>query len=670
MTSLLQARCDQIAGISAPTVTSARTVAPPSGAVRSRYLPGLDGLRAVAVVAVLLYHADVPWLPGGFLGVDVFFVISGYLITMLLLEEHHRSGTIGVRRFYGRRARRLLPALYLLLATTCAVVVLFFRDEAAKLRPQVLSALTYSTNWYLIATDGSYFQQLGRPLLLRHLWSLAVEEQFYLLWPLALVVLLRRFRGRLGPIALAVAGVTAASAVWMAVLYQPGQDPSRLYYGTDTRISTILMGALLALFWRPSALAHGGARRHGPLFDVIGVAALAGVLLFFLHSTDTAGSLYRGGFVGLAALSALAVAAATHPGTYFGKALGVGALTWIGVRSYALYLWHWPIFVLTRPDLDVPLSGWPLLVLRLGLTVLLADLSYRLVERPIRRIGMRSWVRRTVSIGPPGRRRPVAAAVVLGTVVAAGGVAVVMRAGNPPVSDIEQSLRAGQEAIASAPTATEPVSTIAVTLPAAKVVTVADDTVAPPTTVVVGTTPPTEPTTLPPTTAAPAATAAPPPAAPAPGPIVALGDSVMLGAAPELLSAFGPGTLVDAQVGRTLWPVIGQLAAMKAAGQLGSTVVLHFGDNGGIDPDLIARTMASLTDVARVLWINVKVPRSWEGRVNQTLAEEIPKYPNARLLDWKGVATDPSMFYEDGIHLRPSGAAFFAQSIRDALAQP
>ena len=256
----------------------------------------------------------------------MFFVISGYLITMLLLEEHHRRAPSACAAST-RRARRLLPALYLLLATTCVVVVLFFRDEAAKLRPQVLSALTYSTNWYLIATDGSYFQQLGRPLLLRHLWSLAVEEQFYLLWPLVLVVLLRRFRGRLGPIALAVAGVTAASAVWMAVLYQPGHDPSRLYYGTDTRISTILMGALLAIFWRPSALAHGGARRHGPLFDVIGVAALAGVLLFFLHSTDTAGSLYRGGFVGLAALSALAVAAATHPETHFGKALGTGALT-------------------------------------------------------------------------------------------------------------------------------------------------------------------------------------------------------------------------------------------------------------------------------------------------------------------------------------------------------
>ena len=469
MTSLLKVRCDQIAGISAPAVTSARTVAPPSGAVRSRYLPGLDGLRAVAVVAVLLYHADVSWLPGGFLGVDVFFVISGYLITMLLLEEHHRSGTIGVRRFYGRRARRLLPALYLLLATTCVVVVLFFRDEAAKLRPQVLSALTYSTNWYLIATDGSYFQQLGRPLLLRHLWSLAVEEQFYLLWPLVLVVLLRRFRGRLGPIALAVAGVTAASAVWMAVLYQPGQDPSRLYYGTDTRISTHPHG-------RPArallAAVRAGPRRGPPARTPLRRhrRRRAGRRPPVLPPLD--------GHRRQPLPRRLRRASPRCPrwpwprpptrAPTSARPSGAGALTWIGVRSYALYLWHWPIFVLTRPDLDVPLSGWPLLVLRLGLTVVLADLSYRLVERPIRRIGLRSWVRRTVSIGPPGRRRPVAAAVVLGTVVAAGGVAVVMRAGKPPVSDIEQSLRAGQEAIASAPTATEPVSTIAVTLPASK----------------------------------------------------------------------------------------------------------------------------------------------------------------------------------------------------------
>jgi peptidoglycan/LPS O-acetylase OafA/YrhL len=673
VTSPLRAPCDEIASISAPVITAPRSVAPPSGAARSRYLPGLDGLRAVAVVAVLLYHAQVSWLPGGFLGVDVFFVISGYLITMLLLQEHQRSGRIGVRRFYARRARRLLPALYLLLVTSCVVVAIWFRDEAARLRPQVLSALTYSTNWYLIATDGSYFERLGRPLLLRHLWSLAVEEQFYLLWPLALVVLLRRFRGRLGPMALAVGALATASAIWMAVLYEPGQDPSRLYYGTDTRISTLLIGALLALFWRPSALAHGGVRRHGALFDAIGVAALGGIVLFFVRSTDASGSLYRGGFVALAVVSALAVAAVAHPATYLGRVLGVGALTWIGVRSYALYLWHWPVFVLTRPDLDVPLHGWPLLAVRLGLTVVLADLSYRLVERPIRRIGLRAWTRRTLHVGPAGRRRPAVAVVLAGAIVGASGVVAVMRSGAQPVSDIELSLRAGEQAIAaasSAGTTTAPTTgTIAVTLPP-QPVTVVDDTARAVTTAVaVGTTPPTEPTTtVPPTTPAP--TAPPPAVAPAVGPIVALGDSVMLGAAPQLLATFGPGTVVDAQVSRTLWPVIGLLASMKAEGRLGSPVVLHFGDNGGVDPNLIAQAMASLTDVPRVLWINVKVPRSWEARVNETLAAEIPKYPNARLLDWKGIATDPSFFYEDGIHLRPAGAAFFAQAIKDALAQP
>ena len=186
------------------------------------------------------------WLPGGFLGVDVFFVISGYLITMLMLEEHHRTGAVSVRGFYRRRARRLLPALFVLLLAVCSVAALFYREEMARLRAQVLSALTYSTNWYLIFTDGSYFDSLGRPLALRHLWSLAVEEQFYLLWPLVMVFLLRRFRDRLGSIALIIGALAGASAVWMALLYEPGTDPSRLYYGTDTRLATLLMGGLLA----------------------------------------------------------------------------------------------------------------------------------------------------------------------------------------------------------------------------------------------------------------------------------------------------------------------------------------------------------------------------------------------------------------------------------------
>jgi peptidoglycan/LPS O-acetylase OafA/YrhL len=643
-------------------------------------------LRAVAVIAVLLYHAGVSWLPGGFLGVDVFFVISGYLITMLMLEEHHRTGGLSVKGFYRRRARRLLPALFVLLLAVCVVAVLFYREELARLRPQELSALTYSTNWYLIFTDGSYFDQLGRPLALQHLWSLAVEEQFYLLWPLVMVFLLHRFRDRLGSIALIIGALAGASAIWMALLYEPGADPSRLYYGTDTRLATLLMGGLLAIFWRPSALAHGGVRRHGRIFDVVGLFALAAIILCFVNTSDTSAALYRGGFLGLAVVTALAVAAASHPGTAFGRVLGVGVLTWIGLRSYALYLWHWPVYVVTRPDADVPVHGAALLALRLGVTVLLADLSYRLVERPIRRLGWGRWVRRTIRIGPPGRRRPVGLIVLGATVASLVAFVVVVRAGRPPASEIELSLQAGQQAIAAADGTTaapapdeaasgdaSPVRAVSAdalerATPAKSVATqsrpaparAGSSTVprAAPTTV----SPTTVATTVPPTTA--------PPTTPAPrplGPIVALGDSVMLGAAPQLLSTFGPGTLVDAQVGRTLWPVVGIVASLRAEGRLGEQVVIHLGDNGGVDPDLIARTMASLTDVDRVLWLTVKVPRSWEAGVNATLAAEIPKYPNARILDWKGIATDPAFFYEDGIHLRPNGAAFYAENVKAAL---
>ena len=536
---------------------------PARAARRSRYLPGVDGLRAVAVVAVLLYHADVTWLPGGFLGVDVFFVISGYLITMLMLEEHHRTGAVSVRGFYRRRARRLLPALFVLLLAVCSVAALFYREEMARLRAQVLSALTYSTNWYLIFTDGSYFDSLGRPLALRHLWSLAVEEQFYLLWPLVMVFLLRRFRERLGSIALIIGALAGASAVWMALLYEPGTDPSRLYYGTDTRLATLLMGGLLAIFWRPSALAHGTVRRHGRVFDLVGLLALAAIVWCFVNTSDTSAALYRGGFAALAVVSALAVAAASHPGTAFGRVLGVGALTWIGVRSYALYLWHWPIYVATRPEVDVPFDGVPLLALRLGLTVLLADVSYRLVERPIRRLGWGRWVRRAIRIGPPGRRRPLGLVVLGVTVASLVALVAVVRAGQPPTSDIELSLQAGQQAIAgaqgttAAPTTSTARATAVRTSARAAVPDVLDRTSAgesvratsrsaSSTTVV-----PRAATTTAPATTVPATTAAPttppttaPPTTPAPrpvGPIVALGDSVMLGAAPQLLGHVRPG---------------------------------------------------------------------------------------------------------------------------------
>ena len=369
-----------------------RTSATPA---RTGYLPGLDGLRALSVLAVLLYHARMPWLPGGFLGVEVFFVISGYLITLLLTEEFGRSRTISVRSFWMRRARRLLAALYTLLAVVSTAVLLFYREDADQLAGQVWAALTYVTNWFLIVSDESYFALIERPPVFQHLWSLAIEEQFYLLWPIILLAMLRLFRGRPAPIAGIVTLGAVASLVWMAVLFEPAMDPSRAYYGTDSRASGLLLGAALAMVWKPNHRFAGVPGVKTVALDLLGMAAVAVVIGCFATMRDTDTFLYRGGFAVVSVASCVAIMATVHRGTVLGRhVLARPVLTWIGVRSYSLYLWHWPIFVYTRPEIDQPLTLYPTLALRLVLTVIAAELSYRYVEVPIRNGAFARWRRR------------------------------------------------------------------------------------------------------------------------------------------------------------------------------------------------------------------------------------------------------------------------------------
>ncbi len=362
------------------------------------YLPALDGLRAVSVAAVILYHAHalgavgLGWAQGGFFGVEVFFVISGYLITTLLLEEQHRDGSVDVRQFWLRRARRLLPALFVMLAAVTVAAAVGRPDTLARLRLDMPWAVLYTSNWAQVFAKTGYFAALATPPLLRHLWSLAVEEQWYLVWPLVAAWLLRRW-GSGGPVArsrrlaLPVLGAAAIAMASMAVLYRP--DPERInlvYLATFTRAGGLLLGAALAFVWRPWAW-PGAGRGHLVVHDAVGFTAIAGLAVTVVTLANGDAGVYRGGMALVSVLSAVAVAMAVHPGArWMGALFAHPALAAVGRRSYGLYLWHWPVFVLLRAG-----DSWARLLLAAAVAVVVSEACYRLVEGPVRHGALGRW---------------------------------------------------------------------------------------------------------------------------------------------------------------------------------------------------------------------------------------------------------------------------------------
>ncbi|HEX6312652.1 MAG TPA: acyltransferase family protein [Acidimicrobiia bacterium] len=628
----------------APPTTSRRV--PGHASPRLGYLPALDGVRAVAVAAVLLYHSyDLQGFRGGFLGVDVFFVLSGYLITCVLVAGYRSEGRIRLGNFWLRRARRLFPALFLVLGVTCAYTAVFLPDEAARLRTDALAALGYVTNWHLIFGSQSYFDTIGRPSLVQHMWSLAVEEQFYLVWPLVLTAGFAVFRRHRRRLALGVLAGALGSAVLMAALYDPTADPSRVFYGTDTHASGLLIGAALAFVWPSWRLSTRTGRRAPFLLDVAGLGGLAALVWCFRNVSEFDTGLYRGGFFAFGLVAAVVVGVAAHPAARLtGRVLGNAPMRWIGIRSYGIYLWHWPVYQVTRPELDVPLRGYALFAVRVAITVTLAALSYRLVEAPIRDGALGRWLeslRRT----PPAQRKALVRRV---RVVTLAGVAA--------VSVLGISLAAAEPAAGPAGFSTEAMSI--------KVTT----TTVPETTTTTTTASAAE--TAPETTAAPTTTTTAPPepvAAPVTR-ITALGDSVMLGSEPALRAAFGGLLQLDAAVSRQFGSAIDVAGLLNAAGQLGERVVVHLGTNGIIRPEQFDALMQQLAGVPRVVVLNTNVPRPWEGPVNELLATAVPTYPNAVYVDWKAISQPHAeWFIGDGVHLTPEGQAAYAQVIAQHL---
>jgi len=579
---------------------------------RLPYLPGIDALRAIAVLAVFLYHAGIGWMPGGFLGVDVFFVISGYLITSLLLSERRRTGRVRLGQFWLRRARRLLPAVGVLIAVTMIVAAILEPDRLPELRGDAISSLAYVANWHFIFAHQSYFDQFQRPSLFRHLWSLSVEEQFYLFWPIVFAAGMSLFgRKRL---ALGVLAGAAASLVLMWVLFDPN-DASRVYYGTDTHAAGLLIGVALALVWAPWQLRRAKPGRWcGPTLDAIGVVGLGYLALSFLHVHDYDLALYHGGYLWIALASAAAIAVFAHPSARLGGLVAQPPLVWLGLRSYSFYLWHWPVLALTRPGLDVSLPRGVLIPLQLLVVLALADLSYRFVELPFR--GKRKlfslpegWLR----VGRPALAFAVIAIVAL---VGWGGIASTGSAPN----------------VAAASTAEFAKVTVK---PASSRIPAGGQ---------LGRSSPEKPPR-----------------------IVAFGDSVMVGTKEKLAARLGRRFSMNAKVGRQANEFVDLARRLKRRGGHVDALIIQMGNNGPLYSDEMDAVRKATSNVGELFLIDDHAPVSWQDESNHALEEAGETWPHTTLIDWAPVAASHENLLWDGIHLTPAGAGVYARLIVHAV---
>jgi len=621
------------------TVPSLAAAPPNSPAAPVRYA-GLDGIRALAVTAVIVYHLIPGTLGGGFIGVDMFFVVSGFLITSLLLRESRTTGRIRLGAFWVRRARRLLPALAFVVLACSAIAGLLGGDVLVGLGRQLLGAASFTSNWVSIGAGENYFSDDSLTLF-RNLWSLAVEEQFYLVWPLLLLLLLAIGRRRW---ALGVTGaLAAASALAMAVLAAPGADSTRVYFGTDTHAFGLMIGALLAFLlaprssWRNDFVAElQHSRRPGRAVSVI-VALLSLLVLaaaaVVLGESDLVS--YRGGLLAVSLVTAALIWACVRPGSRAGAWLDNPVFAYVGQRSYGLYLWHWPVLVLVyAASPGVPRQGWPLWLLggvALVITVAAALLSYRFVEMPVRRHGLRAAMRAVATASARSRGRFVTsltASLVLLCCIAGGSLALTR---SSAIASAEDLIAQGQAAVNSASQPSAGASAAA-----------------------------------PQWTFAPGAV--PPPGKPLPAgdQILAVGDSVMLASAPALQAQF-PGIQIDAAVSRSMGAGIVLIDGLARADALPPVVVVGLATNGPVTEALLEQLRATVSDRPMVL-VNAYAPRDWIPGNDDLLAQFAAKYRNVELADWASVAAAHlDLLASDQIHPGGQAAQLYADCVQQAL---
>jgi len=569
-----------------------------------QYIPAIDGLRAVAVIAVMFYHLGFTWIPGGFLGVDLFFVISGYVITRLLLDSIAQSGGLDLRGFYIARARRLLPALIFMLVSTTIAIGIWAPDTIKRLLIDTPFSLTGTMNWWLVAHHQDYFDTIGRPPLLQHTWSLAVEAQFYLLWPLILYFILKQFGKRHIPLAsllIAAASGIALLFVSFSLDASNASKVSHVYFGTDTHSIGLFLGAALAVSWIPQNFTKTVSRKAQDFIDGVGFIGFIGIIAAFLLIDETQPTLYKIAFPLAGLCGAAIIMSVVHPASRFAPVLQNPIFLWIGERSYAIYLWHWVIFQVTRPSVDLAGKEWALYSLRILIVLALSDISLRYVELPIRRGVIQYWFKGLKYRTKRERTQQTRTFSVITVIVLLLAAFVSVRAigiANEQRQKLEDSL--------------------SVKVPAVSEV-VTDG-------------------------------------------LWVTGDSVILGIRSKLGQTH-PISIMNARIGRQASELLEvMLQDQKQASSV--PVIFNLGNNNALSREQTVAIFEAVKNQPRIIVVNTAVPRPWREGNNSLITEVASQYSNVIVVDWNSISEGhPEYFAPDGVHLVPTGVDVYVAEI-------
>ncbi|MDR1568139.1 MAG: acetyltransferase [Streptococcaceae bacterium] len=606
---------------------------------KPRYITGFDGLRAISVIVVILYHLFPDTMRGGYLGVVVFFVLSGYLITDLMLQEYLTTSGLVIKDFYCRRLKRLYPAMLVTLLGSSVYMIAFQRNLLTDFRGVSWSTLTYLNNWWQIKVGSSYFERFANSSPFTHIWSLAIEGQFYFIWPILFVLLVKIIKKRAAIFGILFGG-TIVSAIWMAALYVPNADPSRVYFGTDTRIFSILIGVAFAFLMPSYKMKTQLLTEARRLLDRIGLLSLGVLLVLFVVLNDRTSLIYYGGMWGVSMIAVLLVVITAHPGASLNKWLTNPVFTYLGKRSYGIYLYQYPIMIFFETKIkDINHHIWLYSLIELVLILLVSELSYRFVEVPLKQFNYRrtyQCVRDFIRGGVTFRKLPIYLALLL-SIVGVLGMFLSPTKQNEATLQIERKIKANQALLAKKKTLEKAIEKLDQT-EVAKLKSEFKLTDAQ-------------------ILAAHQAK------------VTAFGDSILLAASDGLQEVY-PQMLIDAEVGRQVYSSVDELEKLKAEGNLADKVLISLGTNGSFTEQQFESLM-KVIGKRQVYWLTVHVPtRRWQDSVNQLLAKMAKKYKNLTLIDWYQKSLNQTdWFYEDNVHPDEAGKVAYVDIVVNAINQ-